>query len=42
MVPRPPRHKLLKSIRLRLGGAEFPHYHRVPHGACGVLSGSES
>ncbi len=26
MVPHPPRHKLLKSSRLCLGGAEFLHY----------------
>ncbi len=32
MVPRSPRHKLLKSSRLRLGGAEFLHYraYRFP------------
>ncbi len=32
MVPRSPRHKLLKSSRLHLGGAEFLHYraYRFP------------
>ncbi len=44
MVPRPPGHKLLKSSWLRLSEAELFHYWANPrsHGACGVLSGSQS